>query len=181
MTRKEAREQAFFILFEQVIQNKSTQEILEDAADARDLQINTFTKKLAFGAEAHLEELDRLIEENLKGWNMRRISKVTLAVLRLSAYEIYFESDTPLSVAINEAVELAKVYAGEKDAAYVNGVLSSIAKNKESQKETAAIEDAEEAKETAETEQIEGTEKEEIQEASETAEKSEDGQDEEHE
>ncbi len=129
MTRTEAREQAFIILFEQVIQQKSIQEILEDGKDARDLAVGGFTKSLILGTQEHLEEVDSKIEENLKGWNIKRIAKVTLAVLRLAIYEICFEPETPAGVAINEAVELAKKYAGEKDAAYVNGVLSSIVKD----------------------------------------------------
>lgn len=136
LTRTEAREQAFIILFEQVIQNKKVEEIIEDALEARDIQINNFTKRLTLGAEERLSQLDQQIESNLKGWNMKRISKVTLAVLRLAVYEIYYGEDTPVSVAINEAVELAKKYAGEQDASYVNGVLASIVKNKEETNES---------------------------------------------
>lgn len=132
MTRKEAREQAFILLFEQTFQpDKPMAEIWDDAAEVRDCETSGFVRRLVFGTESRREEADRLIEENLKGWSIRRISRVALAVLRLSVYEICFEPETPLGVAINEAVELAKKYAGEKDAAYINGVLSSIAKSRE--------------------------------------------------
>lgn len=125
-TRIEEREDSFVILFEQVVQKKSIEEILEDAQDARDLEITAFTKKMVLGVEENIEKLDKIIEKNLKGWTMKRISKVNLAVLRLAVYELTFEEQTPLKVVINEAVELAKKYAGEKDASYVNGILGSV-------------------------------------------------------
>lgn len=130
-SRKQEREDAFVILFEQVIQKNSIEEILEDAFDARDLEITAFTKKMVLGAEENLEKLDKIIEKNLKGWTMRRISKVNLAVLRLAVYELMFEEKTPIKVVINEAVELAKKYAGEKDASYANGILGSVVKMRE--------------------------------------------------
>ncbi|MDR0221649.1 MAG: transcription antitermination factor NusB [Lachnospiraceae bacterium] len=69
-------------------------------------------------------ELDRLLGERVEGWDVGRMGKVDLAILRLALYEMLFDEDIPEGVAINEAVELAKKYGQENSRAFVNGVLS---------------------------------------------------------
>lgn len=131
MTRREAREQAFCILFEQAVGGESVDDILHAATEARDFIPSSFAEIEAFGTEENLEEIDRVIGENIRGWNIRRLSKVALALLRLSVYEILFDDSIPDSVSINEAVELAKKYGGKDDAPYINGVLASVVKSRE--------------------------------------------------
>lgn len=128
MKRKEAREQAFCILFEHAVTGETMDEILHAAAEARDFIPNSFAEEEAFGVEENLEQIDSVISNNIRGWNMQRISKVTLALLRLSVYEILFDDTIPAGVSANEAVELAKKYGGKDDAPYINGVLSSVIK-----------------------------------------------------
>ena len=106
------------------------EEILQAAQEARDLVPNSFTESLVFGVEENRDKIDGLIRENLRGWSIRRLSKVSLAVLRLAIYEMLYEPAIPSSVSINEAVELAKTYGGQGDSAYVNGVLSSVNKSR---------------------------------------------------
>ena len=130
MTRREAREQAFCLLFEQAAGGGEMEEILQAAQEARDLVPNSFTESLVFGVEENRDKIDGLIRENLRGWSIRRLSKVSLAVLRLAIYEMLYEPAIPSSVSINEAVELAKTYGGQGDSAYVNGVLSSVNKSR---------------------------------------------------
>ena len=86
--------------------------------------------------ELYLDEIDHTIEENLRGWRLRPLSKMTLTILRVAVCEMELmrADDVPVSVSINEAVELAKIYGNEKDASYVNGVLSTIAKKLEGAK-----------------------------------------------
>lgn len=128
MTRREAREQAFILIFEMTVTGKSSDDILVDAADARDFVIDKFSSRIFLGTEKNLEKLDSMISDHIKGWSIKRLAKTTLTILRLAVYELLFEDDVPVSVTINEAVELAKIY-GEKDApSYVNGVLSSVEK-----------------------------------------------------
>jgi len=131
LTRHEARKQAFVIIFEQVVSEKTTDEILTDALDARDFVVDKFAKRVAVGVEENAERINEAIASSIKGWNINRISKVCLAILKLSVFEILFEENLPVSVSINEAVELAKIYGGENDAPYVNGVLSTIEKKME--------------------------------------------------
>lgn len=128
MTRREARKQAFCLLFEQAVSGEAMEDIIHAAAEARDLVPDSFSEELAYGAEENREKLDEVIGSAAKGWSLRRLSKVALAILRMAVYELLFMKDTPASVAINEAVELAKTYGGKGDAPYINGVLGTVAK-----------------------------------------------------
>ncbi len=74
-----------------------------------------------------LPELDELINSASKGWKTNRLGKVELTILRLAVYEMKFDEDIPVSVAINEAVELAKKFGQEESASFINGVLAKLA------------------------------------------------------
>lgn len=76
----------------------------------------------------HVEDLDAIIEDKSNGWKVQRLAKSDLTVLRLAIYEMRYDDKIPVGVAISEAVELAKTYGGEKSAGFVNGILSTIAK-----------------------------------------------------
>ncbi len=138
MTRREARKEAFCLLFEQAVSGEAVEVIIQAANEARDLAPDPFSEALAYGAEEHLPELDLLITENLKGWSLRRLSKVALSLLRMAVFELMYQRDTPVSVIINEAVELAKTYGGQGDSAYVNGVLGSVARTYRPQERSSA-------------------------------------------
>ena len=75
-----------------------------------------------------LPELDRRIEETAKSWRISRMGKVDLTILRLAVYEMEFDDDVPVGVAINEAVELSKKFGGDDSPAFVNGILGKIGK-----------------------------------------------------
>ena len=74
----------------------------------------------------HLDEIDEEISAHTKAWNLERLGKAELSILRLATYEILLDEQVPRKVAINEAVELAKKYCNEKAAPFINGVLSKI-------------------------------------------------------
>ena len=74
-----------------------------------------------------VSEIDELINEKCEGWKTTRMNKVDLTILRLAVYEIKWDEDVPVGVAINEAVELAKRFSGEEGPAFVNGVLAKLA------------------------------------------------------
>ena len=130
-TRHESREQAFVLLFEKTVNDDPMEDIVEMAVEARGIEMDAYCEKLTALAELYLKQIDAVIGENLRGWSLRRLSRMTLTILRVAVCEMKFMNapDVPVSVSINEAVELAKVYGNEKDASYVNGVLSSIAKS----------------------------------------------------
>ncbi|MBQ9511841.1 MAG: transcription antitermination factor NusB [Lachnospiraceae bacterium] len=75
----------------------------------------------------HLEEIDEMLTQKTSGWDIKRIGKVELAILRLAVYEIRFDETVPDAVAINEAVELAKKFGQDSSASFVNGVLAKFA------------------------------------------------------
>ncbi len=128
MTRKMAREEAFILIFEKVFTKESIEEILECAFEARGLVPDDYIKTVFSGVYDHVEELDQVIGEKAVGWRIDRISKTALCILRLAIFEIKYMEDIPLSVSINEAVEISKKYATEADASFVNGILSTVAK-----------------------------------------------------
>lgn len=73
-----------------------------------------------------LPEIDKKLESVSGGWKLERMGKVELTILRLAVYELLYDDDIPANVAINEAVELAKVYGGDTSPAFVNGILAKL-------------------------------------------------------
>ena len=78
----------------------------------------------------HIPELDEKINEVAKGWKTNRMAKVDLTLIRLALYEILYDENVPDKVAINEAVELAKIYSKSDSSAFVNGVLGKLVQGK---------------------------------------------------
>ena len=87
-----------------------------------------YVRRVFFGVYDNLDALDGEISERAVGWSLKRMSKTAIAVLRLALYEIRYMEDIPVSVSINEAVELCKKYATKEDASFVNGILASAVK-----------------------------------------------------
>lgn len=128
MTRKQAREEVFILIFEKAFNDDSVSDILELAIEAREIEPDDYIKDVFFGVFDNLETIDNTISENAVGWSIKRISKTALSILRLAIYEMKFVESIPVSVSINEAVELAKKYATKEDASFINGILSTVAK-----------------------------------------------------
>ncbi len=129
MNRKTARENAFILIFERCFRDDSVEDIIKDAIEAREFEYDDYVEKIFKGVCDNTVSLDESISANLKGWNITRLSKVSLSLLRLAVYEMLYVEDVPVKVSINEAVEIAKKYSTQDDAAYINGVLGSIAAN----------------------------------------------------
>lgn len=126
MTRKEAREQAFILIFESGFGERTLDEIIANATESRAVEVDSFAYTLANNAIQNRDKIDELIDSNSKKWRRDRISRVNLALLRLALGEILYYEDTPDRVAINEAVELAKKYGADGDYTFLNGVLGGI-------------------------------------------------------
>ncbi len=127
MKRSEARELAFIIIFEHSFNGDGIDAIIENGDKAK-ITAETFCYKLADTAINAIETSDQVIERLSTKWKINRLPKTTLAILRLAIAEITSGEDTPYSVIANEAVELAKKYASEEDASYINGILGSFIK-----------------------------------------------------
>ena len=130
-TRSEARAAAFTQIFQLNQQGDDKGEMMEHLLNAiPECEDNLgYKQTVVNGVDEKQSELDEIIGANLKkGWTVHRISKVSLAILRLALFEMKYVDDVPEKVAINEAVELAKTYGGEEDAKFVNGILGAIVK-----------------------------------------------------
>lgn len=128
MDRRTARETAFVMLFEKMFKPEDTPEdIKRIAEDYRELVPDEYIERVFVGACDKQAEIDEIIEKHSIGWKTERMSKTSLAIMRLAAYEILYEDDIPFNVSINEAVELAKKFDHEKSPSFINGILNSIA------------------------------------------------------
>lgn len=130
MTRREAREQAFILIFERSFQQESEISQLVEFAEENDVFVaDKYAVKLADETYAHLEEIDTHIEKHLRGWSASRISKVARAILRMAVCEMLYSDDVPTGVAANEAIDIAKKFAGEDEPSFINGILGSVARS----------------------------------------------------
>ncbi len=93
-----------------------------------DVALTPFARELAEGVERHRDELDRLIADSTVGWELDRIAPLERAILRVALYEILHRPDIPDEVAIDEAVETAKIYCGTDAPTFVNGILGGAMK-----------------------------------------------------
>ena len=131
MKRTELREHIFKMVFSYEFNSDSEMpqqmqlyfEQLENEPSKKD---ETYIRDKALNVILKSEEIDKLINENTKGWKTSRMNKVDLSILRLAVYEMKWDEDVPESVAINEAVELAKKYSGDDGPSFVNGVLAKL-------------------------------------------------------
>ncbi len=130
--KRKSREQAFIILFEKSFNSEmSVDEIINAAIEVEVLKKDKMTSDIVKTAEEHIEDIDTAIERNLKGWTMQRISKVSLAILRMAVCEMKYFDKVPVGVSISEAIEICKIYGSDEDKSFVNGILGSISREKE--------------------------------------------------
>lgn len=140
MKRREQREHVFKLLF--MTQFNSEEEMAEqislyfDGLEVPDEDSRKVIRERCENVLAHLEEIDGILNEYSHGWKTGRMSRVDLSALRLAVYEMKYEEDVPVGVAINEAVEIAKRFGGETSGSFVNGVLGKIASGRKDGGET---------------------------------------------
>jgi N utilization substance protein B len=130
LERTRARRQALQILYQRDITGQSVRSILGlKSYSTEDGEPDEYCKQLVMGVEQHLVTLDETIGNVSEHWVVSRMPLVDRNILRIAALEILYDAEVPASVAINEAVEMAKVYGGEDSSKFVNGVLGRIAQN----------------------------------------------------
>lgn len=156
MNRRKSRELTMRLLFQMTINKEDFKEVIENLKenleidndelgtisdfksnkgdleniDLTDIDMSYVTRVLK-GIQEKKDELDEKINKCLINWKINRISKVDLAIIRICTYEFLYEDDIPENVSINEAIELAKKYSGDKSAAFINGILGKMIKSKE--------------------------------------------------
>lgn len=131
MNRIKQREQAFFLIFQNHFNAQKDEDAIALYNENVEL-IGDYAEMLYDGVVEKNQELEDLISEFSTGWKINRIAKVNLSILKLALYEIIYVDDVPDSVAVNEAVELAKKYSGKEDSAFINGILGAYIRSKSS-------------------------------------------------
>ncbi|MCX8128242.1 MAG: transcription antitermination factor NusB [Synergistetes bacterium] len=129
MKRRRGRELALQILFQFDFRSNLTYDkaLKGLPLDLELPEVKTFTEEIVKGVLDLKTEIDQLIEKHTVGWKIDRMASVDRNILRIAIYEILRRrEDVPLSVAINEAVELAKKYGTEESGKFINGVLAKI-------------------------------------------------------
>lgn len=133
MSRKKSREKAMEILFGMSLSKDAPSEAIDIFKENNEEIVKTldftYINKVVFGVHTNLEAIDKEIEKNLDKWKIDRVSKVNLSILRVAIFEMKYDDEVPKKVAINEAIEIAKVYSDEKSVSFINGVLDNILKN----------------------------------------------------
>ena len=117
--------------FDRFLLNSDTEDEEEDGKGELSAEDCLFIKNRVQDLFSRLDELDDEISRASEGWRISRMSRVDLALLRLALYEMKYDPEVPVKVAVNEAVELAKRYGGENSQKFVNGVLSAFANGTE--------------------------------------------------
>ncbi|MBA4347932.1 MAG: transcription antitermination factor NusB [Clostridiales bacterium] len=132
MSRTTAREVAMMMHFSNLLGGEDTPEHVCEKAEllgTLDEEDLLYVSQMLEGVQVHTEEIDEYVSRYSKDWMIDRIARVDLSILRVAIYEmLYRKEDVPTGAAINEAVELAKRYGGERSYAFVNGILGSVAK-----------------------------------------------------
>ncbi|OGR85313.1 MAG: transcription antitermination factor NusB [Elusimicrobia bacterium RIFCSPLOWO2_01_FULL_54_10] len=127
-SRREGREMALQVLYLSETCNMS----LEDALTATlsetgaESSVKKFASHLAAGVNENKPRIDELLVKYAQNWDLKRMAAVDRNILRLSTYEILFDTDTPLSVIIDEAIEVAKTFSTDDSGKFVNGILDKI-------------------------------------------------------
>ncbi|MFF6846989.1 transcription antitermination factor NusB [Streptomyces antimycoticus] len=129
--RNKARKRAFQILFEADQRGTTVQIVLADwirlaRTDDRQPPVSEYTMQLVEGYARHIDRIDELIATYAVGWTLDRMPVVDRNILRLGAYELVWEDETPDAVVIDEAVQLAKEFSTDDSPAFVNGLLGRI-------------------------------------------------------
>lgn len=126
--RRRAREDALSLLYSSDIMEADAIALIESGDFPEDIELGEYAESLVRGVVEHREDIDERLAATSENWAIERMPVVDRALLRLAVYEMTYVDDVPVSVAINEAVELAKVYGGEDESSrFVNGVLGRIA------------------------------------------------------
>lgn len=130
--RRRAREEALSLLYSSDIMERDASELIDEGEYPEDIELGEYAESLVRGVMEHRADIDERLAATSENWSVERMPVVDRALLRLAVYEMAYVDEVPVSVAINEAVELAKAYGGEDESSrFVNGVLGRIARTME--------------------------------------------------
>lgn len=129
MSRREIRDSAFKLVFEQLLRDDDINELYEIAEEIDEITVNDEVKKIVEGTLEHASELDEIISKYSKSRSIARISKLNLAILRIAMFESLYDDNTPMNAAISEAIKLSMMYTYQEDTAFINGVLGAFSRD----------------------------------------------------
>ena len=124
MKRREAREKSLQALYQIDIANANAEEAMESVLDGA--PTDNYFKKLVMGITENREQIDGMIRDNLENWTLERLANIDRNLLRIAVYEMVHSEDVPVSVAMNEAIEIAKKFGDDQPSSFVNAVLSKV-------------------------------------------------------
>jgi N utilization substance protein B len=127
--RSKARKRAVDVLYEADVRGVDPLGTLADRVSLAEPPVNDYTIELIEGVQANAARIDEILAEYAEGWAVDRMPDVDRAVLRLGVFELLWRSDVPDAVAIDEAVELAKMLSTDESPRFVNGILARILKD----------------------------------------------------
>lgn len=129
-----ARKHALQLMYQGEILEKAPRELIENAQLVPETQgLDEYALMLLDGTKEKLEAIDELIDSASDNWTLDRMPVVDRSLLRLTSYEMRYVDDVPVSVSINEAVNLAKEFGGDDSPRFINGILGRIATQLESE------------------------------------------------
>lgn len=127
MSRRDAREIAFKLVFAYTFDNEKNNDVLEEYLTELDADDKAYVSEVYNGVILHFDELMKDVSDNAEKFEVSRVFKTDLAIVLLALYEIKYMSDIPFKVSVDEAVTLARKYSTEKSGKYINGILSKFA------------------------------------------------------
>ena len=140
--RRQARMIALQTLYEYDIAGHEPAEVLQRHVEERHLpsKVAEYANELVQGITAHLPEIDADIQSAAREWPLQQMARIDKNILRLAIYEILFNNNVPARAAINEAVELAKIFGSDTSSRFINGVLGTIFQRAQQQQPVAESE-----------------------------------------
>ena len=128
MSRRDARDIAFKLIFAYTFDNEKNIEAMEEYTATIDADDSSYVSEVYNGVIAHYDELMQDVKSNAEKFEVSRIYKTDLAIILLALYEIKFINSIPYKVSVDEAVSLAHKYSTDKSGKYINGILSKFAR-----------------------------------------------------
>jgi len=125
MKRRLAREKALQAIFQIDMNETTPEEAINYVLDGE--PTDDYLEKMVIGVTEHLEAIDTILKKHLEKWSLERVANVDRNILRIAVYEmVYLVEEVPANVAINEAIEIAKIYGDDQSSKFINSVLSKV-------------------------------------------------------
>ncbi|NLW40211.1 MAG: transcription antitermination factor NusB [Tissierellia bacterium] len=133
MGRRYARESTMKLLYQMEINSDFSANIINSFFENNSFTSNEreYIEDAVHTIVENIDIIDKHIEENLEGWELHRLAKIDLCILRIAIYEIIYREDIPIEVSINEAIEIGKTYSTYESSKFINGVLGGFVRRRD--------------------------------------------------